>query len=50
MSYKYSYEEMWQPKNFLITFRMYQLNFTKEQDWTYQKYQDKYPVHFIEEF
>ncbi len=37
-------------KNFLVTFRMYQLNFTKEQDWIYKKYLDKYPVHFIEEF
>lgn len=27
MSYKYSYEEQWQPKKFLVTFRMYQLNF-----------------------
>ena len=26
MEYKYSYEELWQPKNFLVTFRMYQLN------------------------
>ena len=27
MSYKYSYEEQWQPKDILVTFRMYQLNF-----------------------
>ena len=30
MKYQYSYEELWQPKNFLVTFRMYQLNFDKE--------------------
>lgn len=27
MKYQYSYEEQWQPKNLLVTFRMYQLNF-----------------------
>ena len=26
MTYRYSYEEPWQPKNILVTFRMYQLN------------------------
>lgn len=26
MKYQYSYEELWQPKNILVTFRMYQLN------------------------
>ena len=48
MKYQYSYEESWQPKNFLVTFRMYQLNFDKEKDRVYRKYWDKYPVHFIE--
>lgn len=27
MTYQYSYEEQWQPKDILVTFRMYQLNF-----------------------
>lgn len=27
MQYQYSYEEMWQPKNKHVVFRMYQLNF-----------------------
>lgn len=26
MTYRYSYEEQWQPKNIRVTFRMYQLN------------------------
>ena len=49
MTYRYSYEELWQPKNVLVTFRMYQLNFTKGQDWIYQKYWEEHPNHFIEE-
>ncbi len=49
MEYKYSYEELWQPKKFLVTFRMYQLNLDGNKDRTYKKYWDKYPVHFIEE-
>lgn len=46
MTYRYSYEEMWQPKNFLVTFRMYQLNLDGE-DSTYKGYQKKYKS-FIE--
>lgn len=49
MTYRYSYEELWQPKNFLVTFRMYQLNFDGQKDRVYKKYWDKYPNHFIEE-
>lgn len=30
MSYQYSYEELWQPKNFPVTFRMYQLNLSAD--------------------
>ena len=48
MEYRYSYEELWQPKNFLVTFRMYQLNFEGRRGRIYKKYWDKYPVHFIE--
>ena len=50
MKYQYSYEEQWQPKNILVTFRMYQLNFDEKDEWVYKKYWDKYPVHFIESF
>jgi RimJ/RimL family protein N-acetyltransferase len=49
MAYKYSYQERWQPKNSLVTFRMYQLNFDEHKDRVFQKYWDLHPVHFIEE-
>lgn len=48
MKYCYTYQELWQPKNFLVEFRLYQLNFTKEDNWMYNEYWDKYPIHFIE--
>ncbi|MBM6839394.1 GNAT family N-acetyltransferase, partial [Clostridium saudiense] len=38
MSYKYSYEEQWQPKDILVTFRMYQLNFDGKDDRVYKEY------------
>ncbi|EMO1372956.1 GNAT family N-acetyltransferase [Proteus mirabilis] len=47
MEYKYSYREQWQPKDILVTFRMYQLNFDGI-DRTYTEYWDKYEDHFIE--
>lgn len=47
MKYQYSYQEQWQPKNLLVTFRMYQLNF-KENNYVYKKYWDNSAVHFIE--
>lgn len=49
MEYKYSYEELWQPKNFLVTFRMYQLNLDGNKDRVYKKYWDTYEKHFVEE-
>lgn len=48
MNYQYSYEEYWQPKDILTTFRMYQLNFDGQNERVYKKYWDKYSVHFIE--
>ncbi|MEK4425526.1 GNAT family N-acetyltransferase [Solibacillus sp. FSL K6-1523] len=48
MSYKYSFEEQWQPKDILVTFRMYQLNFDGQDDRVYKEYWDKYAVRFIE--
>lgn len=48
MTYRYSYEELWQPKNFLLIFRMYQLNFDPTAR-TYTAYQKKYSS-FIEHF
>lgn len=46
MSYRYSYKEQWQPKNILVTFRMYQLNLDGV-GRTYTGYQEKYP-YFVE--
>lgn len=48
MKYKYSYEELWQPKNFPVIFRMYQLNLDGDGERVYRKYWDEYSVHFIE--
>ena len=48
MHYRYSYVEQWLPKNFPVTFRMYQLNFGQDRDRTYMKYWEQYPHHFIE--
>jgi len=49
MVYKYSYEELWQPKNFPVTFRMYQLNLDGDKNRVYKKYWDRYSTHFIED-
>ena len=48
MRYCYSYEERWQPKDFLVTFRMYQLNLDGDEERVYQKYWQASAVHFIE--
>ena len=48
MSYRYSYKELWQLKNFPVIFRMYQLNLDGEQDRVYRKYWDLYDEHFVE--
>lgn len=49
MKYCYSYEEQWQPKNFPVIFRMYQLNFDGNTDFVYRKYWNEAENHFIEE-
>ncbi len=48
LKYQYSYEEQWQPKDKLVTFRMYQLNFDEENGRVYKKYWNESEVHFIE--
>ena len=48
MKYCYSYEEQWQLKDFPVIFRMYQLNFTKDDDFVYKKYWNEAENHFIE--
>lgn len=49
MIYQYSYEEQWQPKNFLVTFRMFQLNLDGNDGRVYKEYWNNSAVHFIEE-
>lgn len=49
MTYRYSYKELWQPKNIWVTFRMYQLNFDPKDSSTYRKYWETHPKHFVEE-
>ncbi len=41
MTYRYSYHEQWQPKDFPVTFRMYQLDFAPDIP-TYAGYAEKY--------
>lgn len=48
MIYKYSYVERCQPKNTIVTFKMYQLNFDDNQNRTYMEYWNKYENHFID--
>lgn len=48
MEYQYSYMEKWQPKNILVTFRMYQINLDGDKSRIYKKYWDGSAVHFIE--
>ena len=48
MRYAYSYEEQWQPKNILVTFRMYQLNLDGYNKRIYWGYWDKSSVRFKE--
>ncbi len=48
MSYQYSYQGQWQPKDFLVTFRMYQLNLDGNDGRVYTKYWDVSAVHFVE--
>lgn len=48
MKYQYSYKEQWQPKDLLVTFRMYQLNLDGNEDRVYKKYWDASSEHFVE--
>lgn len=48
MHYQYSYEELWQPKNIPVLFRMYQLNLDGQQERVYRKYWEQSEVHFVE--
>lgn len=48
MRYCYSYEELWQPKNYPVIFRMYQLNLDGNAERVYRAYWDRYEHHFVE--
>lgn len=48
MKYRYTYEEQVQPKDILVTFRMYQLNLDGREDRVYRKYWNHSKVHFVE--
>ena len=48
MKYCYTYQEQWQPKNFPVFFRMYQLNFDGNDGYVYRKYWEMYENHFVE--
>lgn len=48
MKYQYSYEEQWQPKDFPVIFRLYQLNLDGNEERVYDKYWKASTVHFVE--
>ena len=48
MRYQYSYEELWQPKNQLVLFRMYQLNLDGAENRVFRRYWEQSAVHFVE--
>lgn len=48
MKYQYSYEELWQPKNIPVIFRLYQLNLDGIDQQAYKGYWNSSSVHFIE--
>lgn len=49
MSYQYSYQEQWQPKNISVIFRMYQLNLDENTNRVYKGYWNQSSVHFVED-
>lgn len=48
MRYCYSYQEQWQPKDILVTFRLYQLNLDGREERVCRKYWESSAVHFVE--
>ncbi|MGN1182697.1 MAG: GNAT family N-acetyltransferase, partial [Faecalibacillus sp.] len=45
MTYQYSYEENWQPKNKTVIFRLYQLNLDEQKERVFMKYWNMYSHH-----
>ena len=48
MRYQYSYQELWQPKNQLVLFRMYQLDLDGAEGRVFLRYWEQSAVHFVE--
>ena len=48
LTYRYSYVEQWQPKDFPVVFRMYQRNFSVAQDFSFKKYWEQSSERMIE--
>ena len=48
MRYCYSYWEQWQPKNFPVLFRMYQLNLDGQTERVYRGYWERSAMRFVE--
>lgn len=49
MNYIYSYEEQWQPKDFPVVFRLYQINLDGNDERVYKKFWDTTEIHYVEE-
>lgn len=49
MRYQYTYEEQWQPKDFPVHFRLYQLNLDGRDDRVYRAYWDQSAVRWVED-
>lgn len=47
MTYQYSYQEQWQPKDIPVLFKMYQLNLADPEASVYQGYWQEHAEHFI---
>ena len=47
IKYQYTYVEQWQPKNIEVHFKLYQFNFSEDEDFVFMKYWDLYPNHYI---
>ena len=48
MRYQYTYEELWQPKNIPVLFRLYQLNLDGNTERVYRRYWETASVRFVE--
>ena len=49
MTYRYTYQELWQPKNFPVLFRMYQRNLDGQEDRVYRAYWEQASLRYVEE-